>query len=307
MRRTLLYTALALILVYGVLPLLYPFGSDRRDFFAAFDTKWKQQEKVPSPRILLIGGSNWLFGVDSRKLELDLGVPVYNLGLQADLGIPFFLNLASAVARPGDILLFSPEYRCRGGSTRTRALLQLESPHIAALIQADGAEHLRLATQRSQITAAGLINTHLLDEHAYSDIYRADGFDRWGDLHTAKNLPQEDYPIPAPMDTAIAEEAGKMAAFTHTDRQNGCRIFYLPQPYPQKGYGQDSAAIRYLVHAVRKAGMPVLCRPETMIFADSLFFDSPNHLLEPARQARTTMLVRLLTPLLGHSESQDSR
>lgn len=306
MRRTILYTTLALVLVYAGLPLLYPFGSDRRDFFAAFDGKWKAQERVPSPRILLIGGSNWLFGVDSRQLQDALGVPVYNLGLQADLGIPFFMDLASAAARPGDLILFSPEYRCRSGSTRTRALLQLESPQLGSLIEASPAEQLRLATQRAQITAAGLINTHLLNEYAFSNIYRADGFNRWGDLQTARNLPEEDYPLPAPMDTLIAPELRQMARFAHMARQKGIRFFYVPQPYPQKGLRQDSAAMRYLAHRVQKAGWPLLCKPEDMIFADTLFFDSPNHLLESAREQRTHILTRLLTPILTSTEVKSS-
>ena len=298
MRRTILYSTLALVLVYAGLPLLYPFGSDRRDFFAAFDNKWKAQEKVPSPRILLIGGSNWLFGVDSRHLEEALGIPVYNLGLQADLGIPFFLDLAAAAARPGDLILFSPEYRCRSGSTRTRALLQLESPQLGSLIEADAAEHLRLATQRAQITAAGLINTHLLKEYAFSAIYRADGFDRWGDLRSADTLAREDYPLPPPMDTVFRQEAEALSHFRLKVQQIGCRFLYVPQPYPESGYRQDSAAIRYLAGAIRQTGWPLLCQPKDMIFADSLFFDSPNHMTRVGRQLRTALLSRQLAAFL---------
>lgn len=298
MKRTLLYTLLSLGLLYGGLPLLYPLGSDKRDFFAAFDPKWRAQAALPSPRILLVGGSNGLFGVDSKQLEQALGIPVYNLCLQADLGIPFFLDMTLAAARPGDIVLFSPEYRCRSGSTRTRALLQLESPELGSLIQADAPEQVRLATQRVQITAAGLVNTLLFDEHAYSKVYRSDGFDRWGDLHSADTLPREDYPLPPPMDTVFASEAAALAAFCPKAQARGIRFFYLPQAYPQKGYRQDSTALTYITKTVRRMGWPLLCAPETMIFADTLFFDSPNHVTVAGRRTRTRLLTTYLRPIV---------
>lgn len=289
-----LYTALALFLVYMGLPMLYPFGSDKRDFFAAYDAKWTAQSRIGSPRILLVGGSSWLFGVDSRRLQQAVGLPVYDLGLQIGLGLPYFLSVAEAAARPGDILLFTPEYRCREGELRTLALLQLQSPRMAEILETSLADRVRLATQRAQVSASGLINTWLLQEYAHTDIYRADAFDAWGDLRPSRNLPKEDYPIPPPLDTSFVPFRTALSITFRKLENRGVHCLFVPQPYPVKGFHQDSAAIGYLMGAVKGSGWPLLCPPDSMVYADSLFFDSPNHLREQGRQLRTVYLTALL-------------
>jgi hypothetical protein len=63
-----------------------------------------------SPKIILIGGSNVAFGLDSTALKEETGLPVVNIGIQGGLGLHYILNLAKPYIHEGDILVISPEY-----------------------------------------------------------------------------------------------------------------------------------------------------------------------------------------------------
>ena len=62
------------------------------------------------PRVILIGGSNLAFGIDSQLLAQKLGAPVVNYGLEGGLGLTILLNSLQDNMRPGDIVVISPEY-----------------------------------------------------------------------------------------------------------------------------------------------------------------------------------------------------
>ena len=64
-----------------------------------------QQEKV-----LVIAGSNALFGINSTMLREHLKKPVINLGVNAGLQLPLILQLATPYIKPGDTLIMPLEY-----------------------------------------------------------------------------------------------------------------------------------------------------------------------------------------------------
>ena len=83
---------------------------DRSNYFGATIDKHALLDATPVARIILVGGSNLTFGMDSPRLSAALERPVVNLSLHAALGLPFLLAEALAVARPGDVVVVSLEY-----------------------------------------------------------------------------------------------------------------------------------------------------------------------------------------------------
>lgn len=65
--------------------------------------------KAPK-RLILVGGSGVLYSINSEVMQQELGFPVFNLGLDGNLGLNMiFPNVISQI-RPGDIVLLIPEY-----------------------------------------------------------------------------------------------------------------------------------------------------------------------------------------------------
>ena len=62
-------------------------------------------------KVLLVGGSATMFGVDSAQLAEHLGKPVVNLGVNAGLGTYAVPELVDHVLEPGDLVVMPLEYR----------------------------------------------------------------------------------------------------------------------------------------------------------------------------------------------------
>jgi hypothetical protein len=82
---------------------------DPNGFFAAAIDKHALLAVPSPPRVLLAGGSNLSFGMDSARLSAALGRPVVNLAVHGGLGLSFILAEAKAAVRPGDVVVLSLE------------------------------------------------------------------------------------------------------------------------------------------------------------------------------------------------------
>jgi hypothetical protein len=61
-------------------------------------------------RILIISGSNGLFGISAEKISKATGIPTLNLSSHAGLGGEYVLNRSAPFIRAGDIILLPLEY-----------------------------------------------------------------------------------------------------------------------------------------------------------------------------------------------------
>jgi len=72
-------------------------------------------QKINQPKIILLGGSSTLFGIDAKKIERETNIPTVNLGLHAGLGLSYILNLGREVSKPNDLIILPLElnyYSC---------------------------------------------------------------------------------------------------------------------------------------------------------------------------------------------------
>lgn len=72
---------------------------------AAILDKVERLVTIDEPKIILIGNSNWCFGVDSEMLEATYGMPVVDMGLHGGLGNKFQENLLKLGLNEGDIVI----------------------------------------------------------------------------------------------------------------------------------------------------------------------------------------------------------
>src|SRR5918911_1472998 len=82
---------------------------DKQHLYQASLLKAELLANVPSPRIIIFGGSNIAFGIDSELMEQKLGMPVINDGLHVALGVAPLEEVKKYI-RPGDIIIISLEY-----------------------------------------------------------------------------------------------------------------------------------------------------------------------------------------------------
>lgn len=83
---------------------------------AALIDKVERLRSIDGPKIVLIGDSNLAFGIDSKKIEEALDMPVVNMGLHAGLGLAFHEEMAKLNVCKGDIyIICHSSYTDSGG------------------------------------------------------------------------------------------------------------------------------------------------------------------------------------------------
>jgi len=61
-------------------------------------------------KLLVVAGSNALFGISSKMVENELNIPSVNMAVHAGLGLDYILGQSKKVINPGDIVILALEY-----------------------------------------------------------------------------------------------------------------------------------------------------------------------------------------------------
>lgn len=75
------------------------------EYTASLIDKMERLESINVPKVVLIGNSNLVFGIDSRLLEQEMNMPVVNMGLHGGLGNVFHEQMAKINVHEGDIYI----------------------------------------------------------------------------------------------------------------------------------------------------------------------------------------------------------
>lgn len=78
-------------------------------FYAVHVDKLARLKNLPSPKVVLVGGSNLTFGMNTAELERRISMPVANMGLDAGFGVRVMVNAVKGHLKPGDLVLLCIE------------------------------------------------------------------------------------------------------------------------------------------------------------------------------------------------------
>jgi len=218
------------------------------------------------PKVVLAGGSHVLFGADARAMSVQLGRPVLNLGLHAELPVRELLEIADRNLGAGDVALVMLEFeRYReghagsqwharqvlawdreaydSGDLRVRAGLMLSttSDLVRDAVIAKLFDNRVLADHPGRRART---ETEVLDEFARratwaagdtaprsAAIYDFRNLDGHGDILRAVGsdaMPDHDYGLGAPLDPD-SRTWRELVAFEQSCRRKGARcVFALP-------------------------------------------------------------------------------
>lgn len=126
--------AIVAFLICQIVIVLIPPVVQRSSFLAGAIEKHKLLQMTPSPRLILVGGSNVAFGFDSDYLSSELKLPVINMGLHGGLGLRYALNEVAPYIRKNDLIVVAPEYPQFEDPNGDLTLLQLISVYPQALM-----------------------------------------------------------------------------------------------------------------------------------------------------------------------------
>jgi hypothetical protein len=329
MRRYTRLLGLFILIQACVFAALYVASKPSENYTAETSTKSRLLATMPSPRIVLVGGSNLAFGIDSPLLQKELGGSrhVVNMGLSAGLGLPFELNQALAGLRPGDVAVLSLEYESLWSNGAEPSILWsvlLQQPsawrfvptdekvrlfgHVLdePLLLAHGAASIDYYTLRKSLGRA-------LGHHSQSPgeaAYMSTGYNKYGDQTAAWKVASEYDVRSAPLVVAqysqkeIARNMAALQAFIVRCRDMRVQIVYSYPPTERTWY-QDNARNIQRMSRILESRLPItfLNSAATEERPPQEFFDTRYHLRGVAVQERTRDLANTLRNYLASTVS----
>lgn len=272
-------------------------------YIAAINDKHDILSSSDSPRLVLVGGSNLAFGVDSERMEGELGYDVINMGIHADLGLRYMLAHVGPYLDRGDVVVLAPEFELLA-TPETRPGLE-----AAVAVFPRGVSYLSLqdrgivkgvlrALQRRFWTAIGM-------ERDRNEIYGRGFFNEHGDLtsHLSDDrrfnpaLEREEMVPELTYDRTHPEVTELLNEFHRSSRARGIRVVLTFPPYPRSLSGSEERIAEWTRQLRSELEVPVISEPRAYQYADSLFFDLVYHLTRKGRELRTDRLIRDLVAL----------
>lgn len=267
------------------------------DYLEAVKAKHARLRSLGSPKVVLVGGSNMAFGMDSGELENVLCLPVVNMGIHAGLGFRHMVDEVKYELGPGDLVLVSLEpsnvarpekqgdvhYQLIDRLPWTLGLMPwMDRPRLV----------MGVAVLRAQSLWRKLRGKWRGD--GGHPLYRADGFDSRGDMLAHLALPKpvelesdgldDDAPPVGRGTLRIARELVTSA------EARGAQVVFLWPCQAETGF--DASRAKAIQEAFDEAAIPWIGRAGDHVFPDSAFHDTRYHPRAWGRAQRTAITVR---------------
>jgi hypothetical protein len=275
-------------------------------YLTASVRKHERLERLAAPRIVFVGGSATAFGVDSPRVERELGRPVVNMGLYFPLGLEFMLNEVREDLRPGDVVVISPEYPLLFFDASADSLKQLLAVHPRALRWLGPGQVRSYLDQVHKPLGASarraLVEWLRGPEPAAPSRppYSLDSFNDQGDVVAHHGMQGREIGrnpnVPGtPDDPRFRGHLERLRRFDRECRSRGISCFLSYPAVVQEGLEGRRAAFDAVTRSLEEdLPMAKLHGPEEMIFPAALFFDTEEHLSYEGKERRTRVLIDAL-------------
>lgn len=277
-------------------------------------TNDKQQllERQSSPRIILVGGSNLNFSIDSAEIERRTGYRPVNMGLNVGVGLAFMLKNVTPQLRRGDVVVVSPEYEHFGDFFNGKGdFLYAEVEHRPSMIKSFTPRNYLEVLDKGYIIAGSILRYTLQrkgdlvrQELAVKDSpYRRAAFNQYGDIagYARQNprLKKTDNFV-GPADAQVTPEkitraVNALNEFDDECRKKGVRVFYSFPPTPPELFERHGTIIQEIASELqRRLRFTILDTPGEMTFPLENFHDGVYHLTGDGSAKRTNQLINNL-------------
>ncbi len=261
-------------------------------------------ENTPSPRIILVGGSNVSLGLDAELMQKTLGIPVINDGLHAGLGLAPLRELQEYI-RAGDVIIISLEYNLfanqdvMDGDPAFLSDWIEYSPRRIAYLSNPWKEASGIYATMLQRKVNRKVNTYLFGGslNEVRNVFVGTKYDLNGDfighLQEASTNPQKIPSTPYPVSGFQEDIFVFLEHFNRIAQEKGARVYFEAPASRQsncKATGEMPLA-NFFKTFKERSSIPVLTPLEEVCLPNKYFFDTEYHLNAQGREIRTRRLI----------------
>lgn len=268
----------------------------RIDYHAATQAKQERLASLVSPKVIVIGGSNMTFGIDSELLEQVLCRPVVNMSIHAGLGVQFMVNEVKSHLGPRDVVIAGFElssYNTSIMDNEVHVMMVDLVPDAMQLLPWYRRPRIYLALAIMRCQAAWKYATGEWDGVVADRVYRASGFNERGDMVAHLDLPQrgaaQQQPVVHQSTFFGHDMLPLMQELADSASAHGARVVITWPAIAASSRRPDIEKV--ISERMAEAGFPLLGDPISYVFPDTAFHDTHYHPRAYARQLRTRRLI----------------
>jgi hypothetical protein len=294
---------------------------DENDYAKSTLLKHERLASLTGRKVVLVGGSNLSFGMESDIIERETACPTVNMGMNGYFGARYMLNEVKPDLRSGDIVVLAFEWDNYGKSvdgtgkdllaivkTNPSALAYLtphqmgaaalETPYIAQV------KILRVMRQSIQAIRSILIDTEPQEKSVINEVESFKSFDFQGDLNGHDGVVWDwefDQGIDLTTTGLDLEIISLIKDFVRDMRERDVTVIVSYTPTMRQYYELQSGPINE-AHRLLTSGPNAVEAPrppDDFVFDSSYFFDTVYHLKTTSRVERSQMVADDIHTVLG--------
>lgn len=250
---------------------------------------------VEQPRIIFVGGSNLVFGLDSKKVQKELQLNPVNAGLAINFGLIFMMDDILEYIKPGDCIVLAPEYQhyfgsnAYGGNDLLRLLMDTQKSGFTKLRK----RHLPNLLKAIPAYFLGKFNPDQYFYNAENDVYSKYIFNEFGDSNFHLDLDQREFPLVNPLKGHVKSSViDEILQFKKEVEKRKATLFVTYPGFQKSSFDLIKDEIDEVQLSLEKTDLSLLGTPENYIIPDSLMFDQIYHLSKKGIDLRTTQFIK---------------
>ena len=250
---------------------------------------------IKTPRIIFMGGSNLVFGLNSQMVKDSLGLNPVNAGLAVSLGSIYMMDDILPQIQEGDLVIFSPEYSLYFGNY---AYGHNDLFRLLMDVERSGFKKLRAGHIINMVNVAPDYWLYKFKVKSYTlpkedQIYGKHIFNAYGDSDFHWKYGNREFPPLNILNKSFNYKVFlELLKFNDEIEKKGATL-YLTYPCLQETSFNiiKEEQIVKVQEALEKSDLKVLGSPERYRMPDSLMFESPYHLIKEGVDHRTALLI----------------
>jgi hypothetical protein len=295
---------------------------EQNDYNLGIDLKHRRLEQFDTRKIVLVGGSNLSYGVDSKLLQKVTGCPVVNMGMNGYFGVRYMLEEVKPHINPSDVVVLSFEYdnlfkSVDGSPVSHLAIIKARPAVLSYLSFGQKLQAIAAIPTVAQTKIIRLIDELIIavKEPMSGKTYEVEPAIDMNIIESLKSFTPEGDIVghlgavwPFDREAAVVPEGATidpemialMQTFAAEMQKRGVPVIVSYTPFLREAYDELQGDLTRF-DAMIRSSPPLIAPspPSSFVFDESLFFDTVYHLNERGRPLRTQKMADDLLATLG--------
>ncbi|MFC1851374.1 hypothetical protein ACFL27_14345 [candidate division CSSED10-310 bacterium] len=312
--KTIFFTLL-LTIILGTSMFYFPYLPLQKSLHFALLDKHERLRTTPSPRLIFIGGSNLLFGLNSKRIAETCNIDVVNAGMHAGCGLRYMLNDIKPFIQEHDVVVIVAEYgQWYGG----RSYGGLQLLYTLFDVYPEGRQYisfrqwLHLLKFIPYYASSKVLNTVRSEVKEFIrpqrkeiiGVYERKAFNEYGDIVAHWGRKNETFSAMGKNNLASKGNANPdlldfLNAYHNYVESKNAELYFLYTCFHESSFDNNKEAINQLHAELSKTlTFPILSNPERYKYPDQYFFNSVFHLNGEGVILRTSHIIEDLQAVI---------